>query len=454
MQFITLLDYVLLPLYLFMIRQIARYARDRYYPEGHAWRPYFIPGLMVKMGGVIFISLVYQYYYGNGDTVLFYKQTLVVNSSFWESPIKWFNLVFHIPDWYDANYSSYISQLPWYNAGSNYIVVQASALVGILCFNTYLCTSLVMGAIAYTGLWALFRTFAKQYKHITGYIAVCCLYIPSVAIWGSGIFKDTLCIFGLGWLTYTVFKMLVERKFSIFNIVMMLFSGYIIGVAKIYILIAFLPSLVIWILLTYSYRIRSAFARFLIIPLSFGVIIVGFMFISNSYGDLLGMYSADQFVERSAITRNYIIGTSSDESSTYDLGSFDPSVQGMLKKFPAAVNVTLFRPYIWESRKPIVFLNGLESLLLFFLVLKLIFQLGPKKILKAIAADPNIQFCLIFTFIFAFAIGISSGNFGALSRYRIPCLPLFGIALGLIFYSKYSPDERKFLPFGEKNNTE
>jgi hypothetical protein len=62
----------------------------------------------------------------------------------------------------------------------------------------------------------------------------------------------------------------------------------------------------------------------------------------------------------------------------------------------------------------------------------------------AINKDPNIQFCLIFTVIFAFAVGISSANFGTLSRYRIPCLPLYGLALVLIYY-RYNDPEKPFL---------
>jgi hypothetical protein len=114
----------------------------------------------------------------------------------------------------------------------------------------------------------------------------------------------------------------------------------------------------------------------------------------------------------------------------------------MMSKLPAAVNVALFRPYLWESRKAIVLLNALEAFLFLFVTLKLLITIGPIRIWKAISSDPNIQFCLIFTLIFAFAVGISSGNFGALSRYRIPCLPTFALVLTLIYYKYRSPDTR------------
>jgi hypothetical protein len=43
-----------------------------------------------------------------------------------------------------------------------------------------------------------------------------------------------------------------------------------------------------------------------------------------------------------------------------------------------------------------------------------------------------VVFSLIFSLIFAFAVGASSGNFGALSRYKIPCLPFYGAVLAIL----------------------
>src|ERR1041384_2641411 len=133
MQFITLADYLLLPFYLAIIYLIAYRFRNRKYPPGHSWRPYFIPGLTVKLVGGVFIGLIYQYYYGGGDTANYFIHSQVINSAFSDSPVKWFNLLLHIPDWYDSEYQEYISQMQWYSSNANYIVSSVGALVGILC---------------------------------------------------------------------------------------------------------------------------------------------------------------------------------------------------------------------------------------------------------------------------------------------------------------------------------
>ncbi len=67
MQYLTLWDLILGPIYLIILIAIARKMRDKRYPPGHALRQYYLKGLYAKFGGAIFIALVYQYYYRGGD---------------------------------------------------------------------------------------------------------------------------------------------------------------------------------------------------------------------------------------------------------------------------------------------------------------------------------------------------------------------------------------------------
>ena len=53
---------------------------------------------------------------------------------------------------------------------------------------------------------------------------------------------------------------------------------------------------------------------------------------------------------------------------------------------------------------------------------------------------PNIIFCLVFSVTFAFAIGVSTFNFGTLTQYKIPLLPFYFVALTLMMH--YSNKDR------------
>jgi hypothetical protein len=105
----------------------------------------------------------------------------------------------------------------------------------------------------------------------------------------------------------------------------------------------------------------------------------------------------------------------------------------MLSKFPAAVVVTLYRPFMWEARKIIVFLSALEALIFLYFTLKVL-VVHKTKLISIVGKDPTLMFCFVFAIIFAFAVGISSYNFGALSRYKIPCLPFYAALLIVLYY--------------------
>jgi hypothetical protein len=201
-----------------------------------------------------------------------------------------------------------------------------------------------------------------------------------------------------------------------------------------------------WIFFNYSQRIKNRAQKLLVKFLFIVIVISGSLFFMQRFTRQLGRYSLEKVTQTSLNTRGWIYYSSSSEGSAYSLGEIDPTLQGTLAKFPLAVNVTLFRPYLWESKKIIMALSALEAILFLFITLKILLTVGPVKIWRTINNDATIQFCLIFSLIFAFAVGISTYNFGSLSRYKIPCLPFYVLAMMLIYY-KNKPLNKRLLGF-------
>lgn len=443
-----MLDYVLLPFMVILAYSLSIRVRNKYYPRGHALRKYFIPALSVKIVGSIFLGLIYGYYYGYSDSFGFFEHSKVIDSSLDESVVKWINLIFHIPAPDDYNYYKYTSNMYWYTIDdASYIVAVLTAVLGLLNFNTYLPTSVLFALISFSGMWALFRTFTSLYPTLVKPIAVCILFIPGVVMWGSGILKDTVCMFALGWFTHTTFQLLIQKKYETKNFVLLVICFFLLAKVKVYILMAFLPAVGLWILFTYVGIVKNKTMKLTIKVLACVAIVTASLFFMQKFENELGAYSLKKITSFAENTKDWIsYSTERDEGSGYDLGSISYTPLGMLEKFPQAVNVTLFRPYLWEARKPIVLISAIESLLFLFITLKLIFMVGFKKIWRTISTDNTVQFCLIFSIIFAFAIGITTFNFGTLSRYKIPCIPFFALALVLIYY-KNVPKGKKLLPF-------
>ena len=92
-QYLTIWDFILTPVYLLILVFIAKRYRDQNYRPGHPLRKYYLPGLYVKLAGAIFIALIYQYYYGGGDTYHYYSQSKIINSALDDSFSTWLNLL-------------------------------------------------------------------------------------------------------------------------------------------------------------------------------------------------------------------------------------------------------------------------------------------------------------------------------------------------------------------------
>ena len=132
-------------------------------------------------------------------------------------------------------------------------------------------------------------------------------------------------------------------------------------------------------------------------------------------------------------------GARTGEGSGYTLGELDGSWQSMLKLAPQAINISLFRPYLWEVINPLMFLSAIESFILLLLTIYVVWRVRWR--LFAQLEKPDVLFCIIFALIFAFAVGVSTFNFGTLSRYKIPLMPYYLLALGMIHF--YFKKERK-----------
>jgi hypothetical protein len=267
-------------------------------------------------------------------------------------------------------------------------------------------------------------------------LAYAFLFIPSVVFWGSGFMKDTITLSCMGWVTHFFYMLFYENKKITANSIFALIFLYIIYIIKSYIVMAFLPAILLWGVGLLSYKIKDTrlilFARYFLYASAIGgIVIVGGKLESEMFGE----YNIESVAQKSFVTRDYLFRISNEQDgSGYTLGDFDPTILGMLQQAPAGINVTLFRPYLWEARKPIVMISALESLFFLIFTIVVIFRNNPIRVVQRVLSDETLQFCLIFTLVFAFAVGISTSNFGSLVRYKIPCLPFYTAFLIILYY--------------------
>jgi len=429
-------DFLLYPFYMALILGVGYGVRNRFYPVGHAWRPYFIPGLLVKLIGATLLCLVYTYYYNGGDTTLYFMHASVINEAFDESMLKWFRLLTHSAPWYDGEYMTYTSRLFWYEVPNNYIVGQVGAVAGLISFNTYLNSSLFFAAVSFTGMWAMFRCFAQQYPDLVRHIAIATLFVPSLVFWGSGMAKDTICIFGLGWMIYLAFRIFFRGSLNPVGYVALALIFLLVYTTKIYIIVSFVPAMAFWLVARYSKAVPNKALRTLIKLGGVALIIAAIPIVNSVFKEELAGYDIENAAKTSEYFRKNMelqAATEGGRGSFYSLGEIGAGPAGMLQKAPLAIAVTLYGPLLFQVRNPLMLLSALESTVYIIITLMIFFRVGGRNAWSVIRGDPNVQFFLVFTLIFAFACGITTFNFGTLSRYKIPCMPTFALALAVIY---------------------
>lgn len=431
---IGIYEYFITPFYLLLIYTIAYIIRNKYYRNSPLKR-YFIPAISVKLIGAVTVCLLYNYYYKGGDTNAYFNDGRLLSSILLHSPVQGIRLLFSSSSNIPNDLLPVVSGFRFVAADNTFFIVKISCILQLFTFQSFIVTSLFFGFISFWSSWWIFRLFVSFYPLMTKQFALSFLFIPSVFFWGSGILKDTVCLSCLCILFVCFYNFFFAKKDRLKNFIIIMITGYIITIVKTYIIMCFGVCCLILIFLHYRSKISSRFLRQVSTPI-FILLIVG-----SGFGllNILGktsqseIYSLDHILRTAEVTREYIYYVSSESSgSAYSLGDFDNSIFGFIKVFPAAVNVTLFRPYIWEVHNFIALFAALESLIIFGLTLKVIFKTGFIRIIRIIIAHDLILFCIIFSIIFAFAVGVTTYNFGSLTRYKIPCIPFYVTGLFLI----------------------
>ena len=431
-----LIDFLIAPI-TFSILIIIAYAIRAAFADQET-KHYFFPALLLKMMGAIGVGLIYQFYYGGGDTFSYYTHGAAhIVDAFYDNFSAGFKLLTAQGE-FDAETYKYASKIWMYRDPTSYFVVRIASVFGVLTYNSYAGTALLFAFFSFWGLWMMYQSFCTIYPELKLHFAVAIFFIPTVFFWGSGILKDTITLGATGFLVYSFIQIFFERKKLLWNSLLFLLSIYIITSIKLYIFLCLMPALILWYFFYRIGQIRSIVARILIAPFLLTLGGGAAFFVALKAGEENKRYALDQIAETAQVTAYDIrYWTGKDAGSGYSLGELDGTFTSMIRLTPQAINVSLFRPYIWEVNNPLMLLSALEALFLLGLTIRLFYRNKFVHITQSIRS-PIVLFCLIFAIIFAFAVGISTYNFGTLSRYRIVMIPFYILAVFILDFHAQS----------------
>ncbi len=308
----------------------------------------------------------------------------------------------------------------------NRTIMRFNAIVCLFSAGNIYIHIFVMAFLSFLGCFVLYKSFDELFTELNPYFKIIAAFmIPSCLFWTSGLLKEGLLMFAIGFSMWFATKLYM--KFSVLNLVGLLLSAALMFLSKVYVLPAFFPALV-FLFLSRKFNIKQQLILiFLIIVFSAFFVIFSGKIIKY---DILQTLSGKQndFI-------NYI-SLLEDKGSTFELPRLSPNLDSFIRLVPIGFINSMFRPFPSEVDSLFLFFSFSEIVL--FIILIFVSILFFKK-----TDDPNkvrvTLFCLTFVLFLNVLVGVYTPNTGSIVRYRTPGLPFQYIMLFVIIdWKKFS----------------
>ncbi len=437
MKYLGIWDFIWLPMYLLLIHYLSnRIPRNKI--DEHPEYKFYRRGFLAKIYGGLAFAFIYIFYYDGGDTTAYWIDAGRLAGLITSEPLCFFRILSGdlSMQWFYCFDLSNGTPIHYLRDPQAYAVTRFTSLFHFLSVDSFLGCTLLISWVSFGGIWRLYRVFCEEYPKLSRELAFAFLFIPSVIFWGSGIMKDTFTFTAACWMTSSVYGLLLKRRDVFKNILFVIFSAYIMISMKPYVFVALLPGIFIWVVFNRIQTIQNQIIRLMTAPIIMMLGVVGAAVVFSQASSSLGSYgSVDSIMERAVATQEDL-KREAYKGNTFDIGTIDPSVTGMLAKTPVAIFAGLFRPTLLDVRNPVMLISALENTALMVFLLYMLFKIGPLSFARYVFSKPMILFSFTFAIVFSFAVGLTTANFGSLVRYKIPALPFFLASLYMIRYNQ------------------
>ena len=438
----SILDFVVLPLYLIIILMTANiYANKKKITQ--SCYSYFTLGLIAKIVGGLGVALVYTVYYTAGDTTEYFGNVIVLlNLAFYDFSAFWYVMTEPASNASMLFFNSDTGYACYARDPKAWAVVKMTLPIVIVSFQSFLTTTVLCATLSFIGIWRLYKVFVLEFPTLEKEMAISFLFIPSVFFWGSGLLKDTLTLSALGFFFSSLYYLIMRKERILKSILVVLISAYVIMAIKPYIMVGLFPAIIIWVVQLSAAKINIKALRAIAVPI---VLAVGFglvYWIMSVLGESLDEYQVESILEKAQITQRDL---KSDyyQGNSFDIGDFEATLPSIASKFPIATFSAIFRPLIIESNNFVMFFSGLENLILLIFALRVLLKVKILGFFRFFFTHHLLTFSLFFSIFFAFSVGLSTSNFGSLVRYKIPSIPYFVASLFIIRHLKLQEVELK-----------
>jgi len=349
-----------------------KYKKYKHTPVGY----YFRVGIFLKLLAGLLHFAIYKYYFLYGDTLNYYSGILDLRKALAYNPNSFLSLLFEDRAHNDPVTAGFLRSTIHIGLEER-ITMRFGLFFSYPAFNYFISLGLWYSLFAFFGLWRLFKILIDIFPKYIPLAGITCFIIPSILIWSCSISKDALTVGGLGILASTFYWIFIKGKYKFWDLILFLGMIMFVGGIKGFIVVIFLASSIFWIVLNKTEKIRNFKLRVLARPFFF------VFFLALGFGGTI-LFQRNSLIEQAAVedamsemeVYNQYQSSEKVARSRYSIGEFNASIAGILRIMPAAINVTLFRPYPTDITSVGVLFASLESTLALAFFIFLLYKVG------------------------------------------------------------------------------
>lgn len=385
-------------------------------------------GFFGHLAGAIGNVAITRYVYRGGDMLEYHHLGSLFSRLLFENFAR-----------YAPQMLSYIGQQEVaFAQGIGYSGTPTGSMIGLSAFVLFIvggsslfAACLLMGTLAHFAQLAIYRALRRDIpSELRPRAAAVCLTLPSVVFWTSGLVKESVVMIGLGLLVSGMVQVVRDRRWGR-GLPLCALGMVPLAFIKPYVLFAFFIAAAWW---TYMNaiggdgRIAKVLSRPLVLVSTAAGVAIGLTVL----GLLFPRFALDNIAEEAARLQHF--GTvRAGTGSNYEFGdTTQNTAQAQLSFAPLGLLYALVRPVPFEVHNPMMLVNSIETgVLTCFLFLSLR-RKGLQGFWSALTQSHVLSFCVTFVIVFGAAVGIATTNVGTLSRYRVPMMPFYALALFLM----------------------
>ncbi|GAA4387435.1 hypothetical protein [Hymenobacter koreensis] len=350
----------------------------------------------------------------SADAVYFQLWARRFTRQLWEEPGQWLQTLISDEFHFAGNH------LVFHGYSNTLFLIKVLSALNLFSGGSALLNALYLSLASFVGCWYLVRVLSQLFPGTRGAGIGALLLWPSALYWSTGITKESLLLAsGTGLLAVTLWLLYGPPQPGRWRLVL---AAMVLAVVQFKMrfffggaLFAALAGLAV---VRFAQQLGLARRRWVQAAVFAAVLLSGAWLAS----EITPVFRFNKFA--SQLTRTY---SSLQEKSLgrphIALPHLAPTAGSIALYTPKAVASALFRPFIWEGDSVFYGIAALENLLLLLLT-----GLAVWDVLRGRAAPlpfAVVLSLLIYCFLLATLLGLSTPNLGTLSRYRAPWLALY-----------------------------